>query len=55
MNIQTLVLMAVCRFPERSEPKQPGGPGAHLAWSEHPDKTVPRFPFISLHRHTAAL
>jgi Family of unknown function (DUF6444) len=24
--------------------KQPGAPGSHLAWSEHPDDTVPHFP-----------
>jgi transposase len=24
--------------------RQPGAPGAHLAWGEHPDKTVPLFP-----------
>jgi transposase len=23
--------------------RQPGAPGAHLAWGEHPDKTVPLF------------
>ena len=24
--------------------KQPGAPGSHLAWSEHPDERVPHFP-----------
>jgi transposase len=29
----------------KSKPgKQPGAPGAYLAWNEHPDKTVPHFP-----------
>jgi transposase len=38
--------------PQRKRPddgkrrpgKQPGAPGSHLAWSEHPDDTVPHFP-----------
>jgi len=29
---------------KRRQGKQPGAPGAHLAWSEDPDKTVPLFP-----------
>jgi Family of unknown function (DUF6444) len=28
----------------RKPGKQPGAPGAHLAWSASPDKTVPHFP-----------
>ena len=28
----------------RSPGKQPGAPGAHLAWSKSPDDTIPRFP-----------
>jgi transposase len=28
----------------RKPGKQPGAPGAHLAWAESPDKTVPHFP-----------
>jgi hypothetical protein len=24
--------------------KQPGGPGMHLAWNDHPDQTIPHFP-----------
>ncbi len=24
--------------------KQPGAPGAYLAWNDHPDETVPHFP-----------
>jgi transposase len=29
---------------KRRQGKQPGSPGAHLAWSEDPDKTEPLFP-----------
>jgi hypothetical protein len=29
---------------KRKPGKQPGAPGSHLAWSEHPDDTVPHFP-----------
>ena len=29
---------------KRRQGKQPGAPGAHLAWSEDPDKTEPLFP-----------
>ena len=29
---------------KRRQDKQPGAPGAHLAWSENPDTTVPLFP-----------
>ena len=29
---------------KRRPGKQPGAPGSHLAWSEHPDDTVPHFP-----------
>jgi transposase len=29
---------------KRRQGKQPGAPGSHLAWSEHPDGTVPHFP-----------
>jgi transposase len=29
---------------QRRPGKQPGAPGWHLAWSEHPDDTVPHFP-----------
>lgn len=29
---------------KRKQGKQPGAPGSHLAWSEHPDDTVPHFP-----------
>jgi hypothetical protein len=29
---------------KRRPGKQPGAPGSHLAWSEHPDDTVPQFP-----------
>jgi transposase len=29
---------------KRKPGKQPGTPGAHLEWSDHPDKTVPCFP-----------
>src|SRR5271155_3705597 len=29
---------------ERKPGKQPGAPGAHLAWNDHPDTTVPHFP-----------
>ena len=28
----------------RKPGKQPGAPGAYLAWSDHPDKTIPHFP-----------
>jgi hypothetical protein len=24
--------------------KQPGAPGAYLAWNDHPDETIPHFP-----------
>jgi hypothetical protein len=29
---------------QRKPGGQPGSPGSHLAWSEHPDDTVPHFP-----------
>jgi transposase len=29
---------------KRKPGKQPGAPGSHLAWSEHPDDRVPHFP-----------
>src|SRR5487761_1047300 len=29
---------------KRRQGKQPGAPGAHLAWSDHPDDTKPLFP-----------
>jgi transposase len=29
---------------KRKPGKQPGAPGSHLAWREHPDETVPHFP-----------
>jgi hypothetical protein len=29
---------------KRNPGKQPGAPGAYLAWSHHPDETVPQFP-----------
>jgi transposase len=29
---------------KRKHGKQPGAPGSHLAWSEHPDDTVRHFP-----------
>jgi transposase len=29
---------------KRKPGKQPGVPGSHLAWSEHPDDRVPHFP-----------
>jgi hypothetical protein len=29
---------------KRRQGQQPGAPGSHLAWSEHPDDTVPHFP-----------
>lgn len=29
---------------KRKPGKQPGAPGSHLAWSEHPDERVPHFP-----------
>lgn len=29
---------------KRKQGKQPGAPGSHLAWSEHPGDTVPHFP-----------
>jgi transposase len=29
---------------KRKPGKQPGAPGAHLAWNDHPDETVPHFP-----------
>jgi transposase len=29
---------------KRKPGKQPGAPGSHLAWSQDPDRTVPRFP-----------
>jgi transposase len=29
---------------KRKPGKQPGAPGAHLAWNDDPDKTVPHFP-----------
>jgi transposase len=29
---------------KRKPGKQPGAPGAYLAWNEHPDDTVPHFP-----------
>jgi transposase len=29
---------------KRKPGKQPGAPGSHLAWSEHPDGTLPHFP-----------
>jgi transposase len=32
------------RKARRRPGKQPGAPGSHLAWSEHPDDTVPHFP-----------
>ena len=32
------------RGGKRKPGKQPGAPGSHLAWSEHPDDTVPLFP-----------
>ena len=32
------------RSGKRGQGKQPGAPGAHLAWSADPDKTVPLFP-----------
>ena len=32
------------RGGKRRQGKQPGAPGAHLAWSENPDKTEPLFP-----------
>jgi len=30
--------------PQSGQKRQPGAPGAHLEWSDHPDKTVPCFP-----------
>jgi transposase len=30
--------------PTRGRGKQPGAPGANLAWTENPDETLPRFP-----------
>ncbi len=35
---------AVTRTGKRKPGKQPGAPGSHLAWSEHPDDRVPHFP-----------
>jgi hypothetical protein len=32
------------RRGQRNPGKQPGAPGAHLAWSQHPARTVPHFP-----------
>ena len=32
------------RGGKRKQGKQPGAPGAHLAWSENPDKRKPLFP-----------
>ncbi len=32
------------RGGKRKPGKQPGAPGSHLAWGEHPDDTVPHFP-----------
>jgi hypothetical protein len=29
---------------KRKPGKQPGAPGAHLAWNDDPDDTVPHFP-----------
>ena len=29
---------------ERRPGKQPGAPGAYLAWNDHPDETIPHFP-----------
>ena len=29
---------------KRKPGKQPGAPGSYLAWNEHPDETIPRFP-----------
>ncbi|MGB7796752.1 MAG: IS66 family transposase [Pseudonocardiaceae bacterium] len=30
--------------PQRARGKQPGAPGTHLAWTEHPDDRLDRFP-----------
>jgi transposase len=32
------------RSGDRRPGKQPGAPGAYLAWNDHPDKTIPHFP-----------
>jgi transposase len=32
------------RGGKKKQGKQPGAPGSHLAWSEHPDDTLPLFP-----------
>jgi len=33
-----------CGNGKKRQGKQPGAPGAHLAWSQNPDTTVPLFP-----------
>jgi transposase len=32
------------RSGKRKPGKQPGAPGTHLAWNDHPDDTIPHFP-----------